>query len=119
MQVDDWIKAGYRRFNQTTFNYSDYLLQKLFSDEQGKRYYITVYVYENFNKSYNKEGMPEVSFQPEVQFRMEGGQPTVDVQLLMNKDTLIEQVEDRVESLWYSLDCPYCESFNYSEGIHD
>jgi len=113
LELNDWINAGYKRFNQATMNNSDYLVQKLFADDKGKRYYLTVYVYEHFNKAYysnHSQNVPRVSFMPDVQFQL-GDKPTVNVQLILNSIHTITNVEQQVEELWKSLGNPYYEIF--------
>lgn len=112
MQLQDWLDAGYRRYDKVTWNNADFSLQMLFTDDIGKRYYLTVYVYEHWNKNYHFEGMPEISFAPEVQFRMEDTEPTVNVELILHKDSTIEQVEDRVLAIWEGLGRPYYDKFD-------
>ena len=113
---DQWIAAGYNKFknNGIINEYSDYGLQKLFSDFLGKQYYLTVYVYENFNKDYyakyNGAILP-YSFSPDVQFTPDG-KMTLHVQFGMDADTTIEDVENQVRELWVSVGSPYYELWN-------
>jgi hypothetical protein len=48
LNISDWTNAGYKRFTFSSAinKNADFGLQKLFSDDIGKRYYITVYVYD-------------------------------------------------------------------------
>ena len=106
----DWLDAGYRRCNQK-FRDSDYLVQKLFSDNVGKRYYLTVYVYENCTKSYYEKfqgSLNAYSFMPDVQFLHEN-KLGLNIQLLLQDDTSILQVEEQVDHLWIVLGKPYYE----------
>jgi len=113
---DQWIAAGYKKFknNGVINEYSDYGLQKLFSDSLGKQYYLTVYVYENFNKEYyakyNGAILP-YSFSPEVQFEPKG-KMTFNAQFIMDAATTIEDVEKQVRELWISVGSPYYELYN-------
>lgn len=112
LTTQDWINAGYRRHNQK-FKESDYLVQKMFNDDLGKRYYLTVYVYENFTKSYYekyKGTMGAYSFMPDVQFLRENNLG-LNVQLILNDDSSILQVEEQVEHLWVVLGKPYYEIY--------
>jgi len=117
IKPEDWIALGYRKspVNPILDKNADYILQKLFSDDAGKRYYLTVYVYENYNKSYYEkynaqcEGtVPPYAYTPDVQFNPEG-ECTMNVQLLMNRDSTIGAVENQVYDLWVNLGCPYYE----------
>jgi len=117
IKPEDWIAVGYRKSptNPILDKNADYILQKLFSDDAGKRYYLTVYVYENYNKSYYEkynaqcEGtVPPYAYTPDVQFSPEG-ECTMNVQLLMDRDSTINAVESQVYDLWLDLGCPYYE----------
>lgn len=112
ISVEDWIKAGYKKYNKQRFNSSDYLLQKCIRDDGGKCYYINVGVYEHFNKEYFKynEGIPKVGFSPEVQFRR-GSKTTIDVSLILNNSTSIAEVEKEFYDLWVMIGKPYYELY--------
>ena len=114
---EQWIAEGYRKHNVNPImsQNADYILQKLFSDDAGKRYYLTVYVYENYNKDYYlrynaqcRGALPLYSYTPDVQLSPEG-ECTVNVQLLMDRDSTIDSVEGQVYDLWVNLGCPYYE----------
>jgi hypothetical protein len=109
LTTQNWIDAGYRKFNHV-YN-GDYGLQKLIKDEIGKRYFITVYVYEWF-KYPNFAGTRKVSFAPTVQFCFDI-KPTVNIDLIINENTLIEEVEDVFNGYWEFNGKPYYE---YYEG---
>jgi hypothetical protein len=53
----DFIDAGYKRFNPNGQKNADFGLQKLISDDKGKKYYLTVFAYSLtslfFNCSYS------------------------------------------------------------------
>jgi len=104
LTVQDWIDQGYKKFNSNFKEYASFGLQKLIQDEVGKKYCITVWVYENQNKSYFREGMKAVSFAPDVQFRMhkEDGEelPTVNMEFIMDKNSTIQEVEEMIEMYW-------------------
>ena len=105
LSVQDWLDAGYKKHDQY-INLSDYLLQKLISDNKGKRYYITVFVYEHFNKDYFSDAMHHVGFSPDVQFGLDE-KPTVDTSLILHKGCSIKEVEDMFNTLWEALGKPY------------
>lgn len=113
---DMWIDAGYKKFKLSPAldKLADYGLQKLFSDPSGKQYYITVYVYENFNKEYYSKyngAILPYSFSPDVQFSPKG-KMTFNAQFIMDADTTIEDVEKQVRELWLSGGSPYYELYN-------
>jgi len=113
--VQDWIDQGYKKFHSTFKEYSDYGLQKLIKDEVGKKYFITVWVYENSKKGYFREGMQPTSFSPEVQFRMykkdDEELPTVNMDFIMDKNSTIQQIEDMIEGYWQYSNNPYYEVY--------
>ena len=112
ISVEDWLKAGYKRYKQQSFNSADYLLQKCIRDNHGKCYYISVRVYEHFTKDYFKDygGIPRVGFSPEVQFQR-GSKPTMDVSLIINNETSIAEVEKEFSELWVMLGKPYYDLY--------
>lgn len=111
----DWKIAGYRRFSQVKHvrDYAAFGLQKLFSDTKGKRYYLTVFVYDN--KELNKRldvKLPEYSYEPDVQFCFEC-KPTINIQLSLNSDNWsIAEVEQQIENLWVTVGKPYYEDWS-------
>lgn len=103
LTTQDWLDAGYKRYDGRNFNNADFLLQKRFDDTEGKKYYIDVWVY-NFSK-YNSS-YPKASFQPEVQFKR-GGDMTLNITFLMNDNSTIQDVEQQAEAMWEFLSKPY------------
>jgi len=114
LTVQDWIDQGYKKFNSTFKEHADFGLQKLIKDEVGKKYYSTVWVYENSKKSYFREGMKAISFAPDVQFRVykDGEElPTVNIELILNKFSTIEQIEGMIEMYWIASGKHYYEVY--------
>jgi hypothetical protein len=112
--VQDWIDLGYKKFNSTFKEYADYGLQKLIKDEVGKKYFITVWVYENSKKGYFREGMQPTSFSPEVQFRLYKNDeelPTVNMDFILNSASTIKEIEDMIEWYWLYSGKPYYEVY--------
>lgn len=109
----DFINVGYKRFENVKHirSYADYGLQKLISDKKGKRYYITVYVYDNRKL---KEQRPELlmtdfSFEPDVQFCTD---LTINIQFGIKEETSIEQIEYMFHRMWVTAGKPYYELWN-------
>ena len=93
---EDWIAKGYRKHDQKLKS-ADFLLQKLIDDEVGKRYYITVYVYDRSTYPHNIPNLPRWGYMPEVQFRYQDGSfANIDY----NSFNTIEQTEKYFERLW-------------------
>ena len=59
---EDWIAKGYKQFKSTIKPLADFGLQKRFDDENGKRYFITVWVYDNSAYMDSYEGLSMWSF---------------------------------------------------------
>ena len=109
MQVQDWLDAGYKRFENTGHikQYADFGLQKCVRDEKGKRYYITVFVYDmtKYHQDY-------FSFVPDVQFRDFDGKHTVSMEMHTRKETTVQEVEDFFDKMWKAVGMPYYEEYN-------
>lgn len=104
LTVEDFLAAGYERFEQT-YNNADYGLQKCIRDDKGEKYFITVYVCEHFKNEYFKSvpNMQRFSFSPNVQYKDENDVIT-DVSLIVDySNTSIKAIEDRFEMLWKAL----------------
>ena len=112
LTIQDWLDAGYKRYDNHTYKNADFLLQKRFDDEAGKKYYIDVWVYEHSKHAYysRNPALPPVSFQPEVQFQR-GEKMTMNMAFIMNQDSTIAEIEQEVEGFWLFLEKPYCEKY--------
>lgn len=112
--VDDWYAAGYKRWEtreEQIHKLANFGLQKRFDDSVGKKYFITVYVYDNKRfKEYNQT-LDDFGFMPVVQF-CEGIYPTVEIKIFEEEDQTIEKIETLVEHLWLALNKPYEEKWD-------
>lgn len=108
LTTQDWLDAGYKKYYGNHLNNSDFLLQKRFDDEVGKKYFIDVWVYEYSKYEYynHNPALPPVGFQPEVQFQR-GDKMTLDITFIMNQDSTITEIEQEVECFWLFLEKPY------------
>ena len=107
LTVKDFTDNGYKQFPNSGLNNSDFGLQKLISDEVGKRYYITVWVYDW--TSYEKYHLPyEISFAPDVQLRLQNGM-NFNVEMLLNPDSTIQNIEYFYNEMWEKFNCQYYE----------
>ena len=113
LTIQNWLDAGYKRYDRNFLNNSDFLLQKRFDDEVGKKYFIDVWVYEHAKHAYyiRNSSIPSVSFQPEVQFQRGEDMP-LNMTFIMNNDSTIAEVEQQVECLWLFLEKPYYERWS-------
>lgn len=116
--VDEWIARGYRRhdFNKDDERAriinknSDFILQKRFDDSTGKKYFITVYVYNRLSYPVElRQVMPEYGFMPTAHFSLRDAQPFFNIE--MNSPQSIDQVESYFEMFWDTLNRPYYEKF--------
>ena len=113
MKVQDWIDAGYKRYNENYLKNAEFLLQKCISDSTGVKYFIDVWVYDYTKAAFFREGMPEMSFEPGVQFQ--GREPVMNVTLLVSATSCtVQDIENEFENLWKSLGCPYYEKYEDS-----
>lgn len=109
---EDWLASGYKRFNEVKHfkPYAEFGLQKCIRDELGKCYFITVYVYDNFNSIMDIG--PRWSFAPDVQFCFED-KPTVNIELgTSGCNWSIASIEQQIHELWVFLGKPYYERYN-------
>ena len=110
LKPEDFIAKGYRKFELSTFQkqqtLADYVLCKTIDDERGKKYTIAVYVYEHYKQKYYKQEMQAYGYQPDVQFR-EGKHPTINTQLILDKESTIQEIEDTFEALFVASGAEY------------
>lgn len=107
---DDWMARGYRRFElkNSPFNkMADFLLQKLFDDEFGKRYYLSVYVYDR--AKYQPDNPVRWGFLSSVQFTIQGTSMFSNVE--MSSMESIDEVERHYEKLWEYFGKQYYEEY--------
>ena len=114
LSEQDFLDADYKRFDQTTYNGASHGLQKCICDSEGKRYHITVWVYD-YRQYRDLMPMRDFGFSPEVQFR-EGRWNTVDIEYHTNDTTTVKDIEDFYSAMWYHLGMPYYERYeNYDQ----
>lgn len=113
LTTDTWIAAGYTQWPIPALakdlnKNADFLLQKLVSDNLGKKYYITVYCYvrEHFPAPMHQY-MPEVSFTATAQFVPTDSEPFFDI--IVNYANKILEAEQFFEKCWQMLGSPYYE----------
>ena len=124
---EDWEAKGYKRFKSTIKPNVAFGLQKRFDDETGKKYFITVWVYDNEDDYHSqfmnlpqwKDQFSRYSFQPDVQFERDN--TPFDVTLYFRNSekwevTSIEYVEKFYEKMWKDMDCDYYEKWEYNNG---
>lgn len=108
-----WMDRGYLKYNQDSLNHSDYLLQKRVDDEFGKKYYITVYVYDNLKMMQTYPSFPKFltdhTYMVECNFELGNDGPTVNPRI--TNFSTIDEVEELCEKFWVMLDKPYYEKW--------
>lgn len=112
LTIQDWLDAGYKRYNNWDSSGAEFLLQKRFDDEYGKKYFINIRVFnwKEFKVNNRNPHLPDYSFAPDIQFQFEGGErPTMNVELILSNDHTIETVEKEFENLWILMGKPYYE----------
>ena len=103
----DFINQGYKKFTQKFLNQADFGLQKLIKDEKGKKYYITVYVFD-FSKFPGYTHEQRYSFQPDVQFKTQSGE-YLNISMILNTDTDIPTIERYFEEIFEKMNIQYYE----------
>jgi hypothetical protein len=115
IKPQEWIDRGYRRYDITPDRremnkLADFLLQKRFDDEIGKKYFITVYCYDR--KKYPAEhqrNLPEFGYMPTSHFALRDDKPFFNIE--MNAVSDIDEVESYYDIFWNTLGRPYYEKF--------
>jgi hypothetical protein len=111
MTPEDWLEAGYARYD-SLHNNADFLMLKCVMDDSGKKkYYINVYVYD-WAKYPNHPHPHDWDFAPEVRLKDPKRQITgVTIQLNLAPNDTVASVEAMMEKFWafVGIDC-------YAEG---
>lgn len=119
IEIQEWFDAGYNLYevkNKEFGKLADFLLQKKFVDEEGIRYFITVYTYDrtkvkhylhNGDETIERDG--RYGYMPHVQFNLGNGKPFFEI--TMNAINSIQEVETYYEDFWCTLLKPYCERY--------
>ena len=120
---EDWIAQGYKKFTSNFKPHVAFGLQKRFDDDEGKRYFITVWVYDHeddyhkqfMNLGHWRDKFSRYSYQPDVQFTTQNGD-TFDVQFHFRNSgewgvTSIEQLEAFFHKMWKDMWCDYYEKW--------
>lgn len=111
MTEQDFIDAGYKRFNPNGHKNADFGLQKLISDEKGKKYYLTVLAYD-WTKYPHHFGDP-ISFMPDVQFRIKKhSNDEYFFSINMGGNLSVERIESECEKLWEHFGRLYYEEWD-------
>ena len=101
LTIESLLAAGYKAYGKSgaaRFKNADDLYQKCIRDDKGKKYYITIYMYD-----WRETVLPyrKINFMPEVQFRDPSDKcPTIDVTYFDDKNTTVESLESFFDSLW-------------------
>ena len=108
----DFIKAGYRKYPIGSFDRSttlaDFSLQKRIDDDKGKKYFITIYVYDYVKSNHAGKMQKDWGFAPKSQF-CRGKHPTIDTELIVDTNTSIEEIEATFEALFTASGAEYYE----------
>lgn len=123
MTLDDWIAAGYKRYevtNRELNKLADFLLQKRFDDDEGKKYFITVYCYDRTN--YPEPHMSffknkSIAYTPTAQFVLGDNLPHFNIEMngIESMAGGIKAVEDWFEVFWKVFRQPYYEKWEKEE----
>ena len=113
--IMEWLSAGYKRFelrDNALSKSADFGLQKLFRDDTGKRYYITVYVYDRTRyPGYPwQDALPEpYGLMPTTQFNVgeEDSYARPFFNIEMNGKFTVTEAEEWFNKLWELFGKPY------------
>jgi hypothetical protein len=119
IKPQEWIDRGYRYhdipYKQRELNrLADFMLQKRFDDENGKKYYITVYCYDRKKYPVEYRDNTEFGYMPTAHFSLRDNNPFFNIE--MNGINNIDEVESYFELFWNTLNRPYYEE-NVSEIV--
>ncbi len=99
------LEAGYKQYQVYHKEFTKIGYQKLFEDERSKKYYITLYEYDNRRWKSAERQMPDFSYAPDSQFQSNG--TTFNVQTLCDASKTVQDVQEFYERLWVSIGCDY------------
>ena len=114
MTDDDWITAGYKWHdvsNHDLHKHASYLLQKRFDDEEGKKYFITVYCYDR--SKYPPPHNKGIGYMPTAHFTLGDNMPFFNVEMngIESWDGGVNGVEAWFDALWKGFGKPYYEKW--------
>lgn len=103
------LSAGYKTFKSSIRSQATQGFQKRFDDDNGLKYYVTIWEYSNseYKDQYAKGTLPDFSYAPDVQFERKG--VVFNVEVLLSQFNELEEVEAFVEELWVKMGCDYYE----------
>ena len=112
MNNDDWLAAGYKRYevkDKPMNRLADFLLQKRFDDERGKKYFIVVYCYDK--SKYPPPHNIGVGYMPAAQYSLGDNLPFFNVEMngIEGWGGGVEGVEGWFDRLWVLFGRPYYE----------
>lgn len=115
MTLDDWLNAGYKRYEipsySEAYKLADFFLQKCLTDDVGKKYHITVYVYDRSRyPDYPEHYTEQYGFMPVGHFSLAGiDSPFFEVS--MNGTFTNEECESWFDKLWVVFGKPYYREY--------
>ena len=106
MNTQDFIKAGYQKFEPNSIDgeWANLLLEKKVYDDKGTKYFIHVYR-SNLTKILGAE-----SFTTKMQFRRDDD--TMNIEILPRHDQTIESIETLVDIIWKNLFLEYYQKYD-------
>jgi hypothetical protein len=105
--IQPFLDAGFKKFpkNDITAQYAEFGLQKRIRDEQGTKYFVTLFVYD-FSNIPNYPNPEKISFNLEFQTesRLLGKTVDIDVTVVSPEDAL-----ETAKKIWLAFDGEYYE----------
>lgn len=102
------LAAGYKPFKSKHKQYTDQGYQKSFDDEQGKRYFITVWEYDNTPYKHTCPQLNDFNYAPDSQFEI--GTIAFNVEMITPES--VEEMEAFFERMWVQMGCDYYERWD-------
>lgn len=106
------LEHGYKPFQQRNLKeFTNSFYQKLFRDDIGKKFYLTLACYDNkdIQQRFPDSNTPDFSYEPDVQFTDAKGN-TFNASMLSPKS--VDEMEDFFEALWQKMECEYYEKWS-------
>lgn len=106
LSVQDFEKAGYRRFDGHIGGAADYGMEKKFSDSLGTRYYSVVHLYDWRRQRLSCVG--DFGFEVTAQFTVSESIVT-NLDFVVQDGTTVSEIENFYSCYWEFIGEPYCQ----------
>jgi len=116
ISIENLVANEYKQFSDNFKKNTDTYVcsyQKRFDNCKGKKFYITITVYDLSKINMSNKQWIGYNFSAEVQYnRMSDGRNTFNVKYMINNNTTIQEMEDFFDDIWVKMECNYYDIFN-------